>query len=98
MPKTTTDPVILAQRKKARHDYQRRYYQAHKEKAKEYQREYTMRYKKKNGGKRKWKSVDREFRPMAFCAQALIKLPAEKCIVIISRIIRGETSLVRSAG
>lgn len=41
---------MVAQSAEARREYQRRYYQMHKEKAKEYQRQYNLTHKKKARG------------------------------------------------
>ena len=48
-----SQPKLKASSKEARHEYQRRYYQAHKEEAKVYQRQYNLTHKKKKiGGSR----------------------------------------------
>ena len=75
----------------ARRDYQRRYYQMHKEKAKEYQRLYNLTHKKKRGGRGKANFVcPREAARMTFNTSDLMNSPAEKTAKMIEKIISGE--------
>ncbi|MFQ5500161.1 MAG: hypothetical protein ACE5FH_10875, partial [Candidatus Zixiibacteriota bacterium] len=60
----------------ARRDYQRRYYQMHKEKAKEYQRQYNLTHKKKARGQGKSSLVaPREVIRTTFHAADLMHAP-----------------------
>jgi len=75
----------------ARREYQRRYYQAHKEKAKEYQRLYNLTHKKKRGGRGKANfSCPREAARMTFNTCDLMSSPVEKAIKMLEKIIAGE--------
>jgi hypothetical protein len=76
----------------ARREYQRRYYQMHKEKAKEYQRQYNLKHKKKaRGGRGKSSFVaPREVVRSTFNSSDIMHAPAEKAIRILDKIIKGE--------
>jgi hypothetical protein len=75
----------------ARREYQRRYYQMHKEKAKEYQRLYNLTHKKKRGGRGKANFVcPREATRMTFNTCDLMSAPVEKTIRMLEKIISGE--------
>ncbi len=75
----------------ARREYQRRYYQTHKEKAKEYQRLYNLTHKKKRGGRGKANfDCPREAARMTFNTCDLMNSPIEKTIKMIEKIIAGE--------
>ena len=75
----------------ARREYQRRYYQTHKEKAKEYQRLYNLTHKKKRGGRGKANfACPREAARMTFNTCDLMSSPVEKTIKMIEKIIAGE--------
>ena len=76
----------------ARRDYQRRYYQMHKEKAKEYQRQYNLTHKKKaRGGRGKASfTAPREVVRTTFNTSDIMHSPAEKAIRILEKIISGE--------
>ena len=76
----------------ARREYQRRYYQLHKEKAKEYQRQYNLTHKKKaRGGRGKANFVcPREVVRMTFNTADLMHSPVEKTIKMLEKIINGE--------
>ena len=75
----------------ARREYQRRYYQAHKEKAKEYQRLYNLTHKKKRGGRGKANfTCPREATRMTFNTCDLMNSPVEKTIKMLEKIISGE--------
>ncbi len=76
----------------ARREYQRRYYQMHKEKAKEYQRQYNLKHKKKaRGGRGKSSfSCQREVVRTTFNSSDIMHAPAEKAIRILDKIIKGE--------
>ena len=76
----------------ARREYQRRYYQMHKEKAKEYQRQYNLTHKKKaNGVKgRSNFSAPREVVRTTFNSTDLMHSPVEKTVRMLEKIIKGE--------
>ncbi|HWR84099.1 MAG TPA: hypothetical protein VN285_12430 [Candidatus Deferrimicrobium sp.] len=76
----------------ARRDYQRRYYQMHKEKAKEYQRLYNLTHKKKlRAGKGKNdETAPREVVRNTYNTTDIMHSPVEKTIQILERIIKGE--------
>ena len=75
----------------ARREYQRRYYQMHKEKAKEYQRQYNLTHKKKARGRGK-SSFDapREVVRSTFNTADLMHSPVEKTLRMLEKIINGE--------
>jgi hypothetical protein len=76
----------------ARREYQRRYYQMHKEKAKEYQRQYNLTHKKKaraGRGKSNF-SASREVVRTTFNTFDIMHAPVEKTIKMLEKIIRGE--------
>jgi hypothetical protein len=76
----------------ARREYQRRYYQMHKEKAKEYQRQYNLTHKKKlragRGGK--GMSSGRDAVRSTFNTADIMHSPVEKTVRILEKIIKGE--------
>ena len=75
----------------ARREYQRRYYQLHKEKAKEYQRQYNLTHKKKARGKGKVGfSAPREVVRSTFNTADLMHSPVEKTLKMLEQIINGE--------
>ena len=76
----------------ARREYQRRYYQMHKEKAKEYQRQYNLTHKKKaNGAQGRGNfSAQREVVRTTFNSTDLMHAPVEKTVRMLEKIIRGE--------
>ena len=76
----------------ARREYQRRYYQMHKEKAKEYQRQYNLTHKKKARGGRGKSSftAPREVVRTTFNTSDLMHAPVEKTVKMLEKIIRGE--------
>lgn len=76
----------------ARREYQRRYYQLHKEKAKEYQRQYNLTHKKKaRGGRGKASFVcPREPIRSTFNTSDIMHSPVEKTLKILEKIINGE--------
>ncbi|MFH1364094.1 MAG: hypothetical protein ABIH52_00395 [Candidatus Aenigmatarchaeota archaeon] len=75
----------------ARRDYQRRYYQIHKEKAKEYQRQYNLEHKKKGGGGRgRGRVAEREVVRGTYNTADLMHSPVEKTLRMIEKIINGE--------
>ena len=75
----------------ARREYQRRYYQVHREKAKEYQRLYNLTHKKKRGGRGKANFVcPREATRSTFNTCDLMNAPVEKTIKMLEKIISGE--------
>ena len=76
----------------ARREYQRRYYQLHKEKAKEYQRQYNLTHKKKaNGVKgRSNFAAPREVVRTTFNSSDLMHSPVEKTVRMLEKIIKGE--------
>lgn len=76
----------------ARREYQRRYYQMHKEKAKEYQRQYNLTHKKKALGGRGKNGVDvpREAIKSTFNTSDIMHSPVEKTLRILEKIIKGE--------
>jgi len=76
----------------ARREYQRRYYQLHKEKAKEYQRQYNLKHKKKAKGGRGKSSFtcQREVVRTTFNAADIMHAPPEKAIKILEKIFSGE--------
>jgi hypothetical protein len=76
----------------ARREYQRRYYQMHKEKAREYQRQYNLTHKKKaKGGRGKANFVcPREVVRATFNTSDIMHAPVEKTLKILEKIISGE--------
>lgn len=76
----------------ARREYQRRYYQMHKEKAKEYQRQYNLTHKKKARGGRGKNSANasREVVRSTFNTADIMHSPVEKTLKMLEKIIRGE--------
>jgi hypothetical protein len=75
----------------ARREYQRRYYQMHKEKAKEYQRQYNLTHKKKlRSGQGGDNSAPREVVRNTFNTSDIMHSPVEKTIRILEKIINGE--------
>ena len=76
----------------ARREYQRRYYQMHKEKAKEYQRQYNLTHKKKARGGRGKSSftAQREVIRNTFNTADLMHSPVEKTVKMLEKIIKGE--------
>ncbi|MBU0984273.1 MAG: hypothetical protein KKA42_10420 [candidate division Zixibacteria bacterium] len=76
----------------ARREYQRRYYQMHKEKAKEYQRQYNLTHKKKaRAGRGKNDLIaPREVVRTTFNTADLMHAPVEKTLKMLEKIIRGE--------
>ena len=75
----------------ARREYQRRYYQMHKEKAKEYQRQYNLTHKKKARGRGNSPfSADREVVRSTLNTADLMHSPVEKTIKMLEKIINGE--------
>lgn len=76
----------------ARREYQRRYYQMHKEKAKEYQRQYNLTHKKKaRGGQGKTGfTCPREVVRATFNTADLMHSPVEKTVRMLEKIIKGE--------
>ena len=76
----------------ARREYQRRYYQMHKEKAKEYQRQYNLTHKKKaraGRGKSSFMAA-REVVRSTFNTADLMHAPVEKSIKMLEKILKGE--------
>ena len=76
----------------ARREYQRRYYQMHKEKAKEYQRQYNLTHKKKARAGRGKSSftAPREVVRSTFNTSDLMHAPAEKTVRMLEQIIKGD--------
>ena len=76
----------------ARREYQRRYYQMHKEKAKEYQRQYNLTHKKKlrSGPGKTGQAASREVVRTTFNTADIMHAPVEKTIRILEKIIKGE--------
>jgi hypothetical protein len=75
----------------ARREYQRRYYQMHKEKAKEYQRQYNLTHKKKARGRGKGSfDAPREVVRSTFNTADLMHSPVEKTLKMLEKIINGE--------
>jgi len=75
----------------ARREYQRRYYQMHKDKAKEYQRLYNLTHKKKRGGRGKSNFLcPREATRSTFNTCDLMNSPVEKTLKMLEKIISGE--------
>jgi len=75
----------------ARREYQRRYYQTHKEKAKEYQRQYNLTHKKKaRVGRGKTMMAAREVVRSTFSTNDLMHSPVEKTLKMLEKIINGE--------
>jgi hypothetical protein len=76
----------------ARREYQRRYYQMHKEKAKEYQRQYNLTHKKKARGGRGKSSANacREVVRSTFNTADIMHSPVEKTLKMLEKIIKGE--------
>jgi len=76
----------------ARREYQRRYYQMHKEKAKEYQRQYNLKHKKKAraGRGKAGSSASREVVRSTFSTADIMHSPVEKTLKMLEKIIKGE--------
>ena len=76
----------------ARREYQRRYYQEHKEKAKEYQRQYNLTHKKKarSGRGKAGFAAPREVVRSTFNTTDLMHSPVEKTLKMLEKIINGE--------
>lgn len=76
----------------ARREYQRRYYQMHKEKAREYQRQYNLTHKKKARGGRGKAGFEcpREVVRATFNTSDIMHSPVEKTLKILEKIINGE--------
>ncbi|MCB2231369.1 hypothetical protein KQH82_11695 [bacterium] len=75
----------------ARREYQRRYYQMHKEKAKEYQRQYNLTHKKKARGRGKSSfSAPREVVRSTFNTSDIMHAPVEKTVRMLEQIIKGD--------
>jgi hypothetical protein len=75
----------------ARREYQRNYYQMHKEKAKEYQRLYNLTHKKKRGGRGKANFMcPRDAARMTFNTCDIMNSPVEKTLKMLEKIISGE--------
>lgn len=76
----------------ARREYQRRYYQMHKEKAKEYQRQYNLTHKKKARGSRGKTAftAPREVIRITFNTGDIMHAPVEKTLKMLEKIIKGE--------
>ncbi|MFQ5453675.1 MAG: hypothetical protein ACE5D6_05765 [Candidatus Zixiibacteriota bacterium] len=76
----------------ARREYQRHYYQLHKEKAKEYQRQYNLTHKKKAGGGRGKSNfiASREVVRSTYNTADIMHSPIEKTIRMLEKIINGE--------
>lgn len=76
----------------ARREYQRQYYQKHKEKAKEYQRQYNLTHKKKARGARGKASfiAPREVVRSTFNTSDIMHAPVEKTLKMLEKIIKGE--------
>jgi hypothetical protein len=87
--KTTKSRLSTAE---ARREYQRRYYQMHKEKAKEYQRQYNLTHKKKaRVGRGKSNMIaSREVVRSTFNTADIMHSPVEKTLKILEKIIKGE--------
>lgn len=87
-----TAPKSKLSTAEARREYQRRYYQLHKEKAKEYQRQYNLTHKKKlraGRGKSNF-SAPREVVRSTFNTADIMHSPVEKTVRMLEKIIRGE--------
>lgn len=77
--------------KAARAEYQRKYYLAHKEKAKEYQRLYNLTHKKKQRLKgANGVEYARERQKGTFNTHDLMHAPVEKTLKMLEKIINGE--------
>ena len=75
----------------ARREYQREYYQKHKDKAKEDQRLYNLTHKKKRGGRGKANFLcPRDAARMTFNTCDLMNSPVEKTLKMLEKIISGE--------
>ena len=88
-PKKTEPSLSTAE---ARREYQRRYYQMHKEKAKEYQRQYNLTHKKKaRVGRGKSNMIaSREVVRSTFNTADIMHSPVEKTLKMLEKIIKGE--------
>ena len=75
-----------------RREYQRQYYQKHKEKAKEYQRQYNLTHKKKVRGGRGKASFEcpREKKRMTFNSSDLMHSTSEKTLKMLKQILSGD--------
>ena len=75
----------------ARREYQKRYYQMHKEKAKEYQRQYNLTHDRKTRiGRGKGGDAPREVIRTTFNTTDLMHSPVEKTLRMLEKIISGE--------
>lgn len=91
-PDSEATPKSKLSSAEARREYQRRYYQMHKEKAKEYQRQYNLTHKKKLRGGRGKSSLlaQREACRSTFNTADIMHSPVEKTVRMLEKIIRGE--------
>lgn len=92
LSEATGKPVGEMSAAERRREYQRRYYQMHKEKAKEYQRQYNLTHKKKARGGRGKSGLDmhREAVRSTFNTTDIMHSPVEKTLKILEQIIKGE--------
>lgn len=83
--------MTLEEAKKARAEYQRRYYLAHREKAREYQRLYNLTHKKKQRMKgANGVEYVREEAKATFNTYDLMHAPVEKALKMLEKIISGK--------
>jgi NAD+--asparagine ADP-ribosyltransferase len=83
-----------------RREYQRRYYESHKDKAKEYQRQYNATHqaskKRRHTSTSKGKNVGKVYIPKeGYHASDIMHAPADKAARILNKILRGEEVFVR---
>lgn len=94
-----TDELNLSpeqkQKLEARREYQRQYYQAHKEKAKEYQRQYNLTHKKKKGprGSTNQKAVREAIRRVMNSAE-FMTADAVKAAKMLQDVLDGKRGIV----
>ncbi len=92
----STSNLSEEEKREARREYQRRYYQAHKEKAKEYQRQYNLTHKKK----RKSQQLPAAARPATQEVLTIVdifdpEVPPEKMEKRIAAVLRGKRALTK---
>ena len=98
--KRLPDDQVSAETLKRR-EYQRRYYQLHKDKAKAYQREYHLTHKKRKGRKNKKGpgfEVEREVVRQTYNASDIMAAPPEKAAHMIDQILGKERFFTMNVG
>ncbi|MFA5052013.1 MAG: hypothetical protein WC544_03050 [Patescibacteria group bacterium] len=97
LPADEREKIKKAATAKARQEYQRRYYQLHKEKAKEYQRQYNLKHKKKaQGGRgRKGPRAQRETVREVFNDDDIMGSVPGQTEKMLRKVVKGERGYTR---